>query len=124
MARIIHLNCVFLISLISSAQTPFKDVTTEAGIEHQFEVFEGMFGGGITVFDINQDGFEDLFITSGMKDDVLYLNNGNGTFKNIYEGSGLELTKDFVTQGAVSADVNRDGLIYLLPHLPPKIVCK
>ncbi|HMB64094.1 MAG TPA: CRTAC1 family protein [Eudoraea sp.] len=92
------------------SQTPFTDVTAKAGIEHQFHVFEGTFGGGATVFDINNDGYEDLFITSGTRDDVLYLNNGDGTFKNIYESSGLNVTRDFVTQGAASADVNRDGL--------------
>lgn len=90
-------------------QTPFVDVTEEAGIEHQFLVYEGTFGGGATVFDLNNDGFQDLYITSGTTADVLYLNNGDGTFKNIYEQSGLNSTQDFVTQGVASADVNRDG---------------
>lgn len=90
-------------------QTPFVDITESAGIQHQFKVYEGMFGGGICVFDLNNDGFQDLYLTSGMNEDVLYLNNGNGTFKNIYEGSGLELTRHYVTQGVVGADVNRDG---------------
>jgi hypothetical protein len=91
------------------AQTPFVDVTEAAGIDHEFQVFEGTFGGGATVFDLNNDGFEDLFITSGTSEDVLYLNQGDGTFKNIYETSGLKVTSEYVTQGAVSADVNRDG---------------
>ncbi|MCJ7467983.1 MAG: CRTAC1 family protein [Maribacter sp.] len=94
---------------ISPAQTPFTDVTEAAGIHHEFQVFEGTFGGGATVFDLNNDGFEDLFITSGMSADALYLNNGDGTFKNIYETSGLKVTTGYVTQGAASADVNRDG---------------
>ena len=102
-----------LFSLVANAQTPFKDVTAEAGIQHQFVVYEGMFGGGICVFDLNNDGFEDLFITGGMNDDVLYLNNGDGTFNNIYEGSGLEISKKFVTQGVAGADVNRDGWVDL-----------
>ncbi|MEL6252817.1 MAG: CRTAC1 family protein [Bacteroidota bacterium] len=87
----------------------FTDITDTAGINHQFKVYEGMFGGGICVFDYNNDGFEDLFITSGMNDDVLYHNNGDGTFINIYEGSGLEDSRAFVTQGVAGADVNRDG---------------
>lgn len=95
------------------AQTPFVDVTEAAGIQHQFKVYEGMFGGGICVFDLNKDGFEDLYLTSGMHEDILYLNNGDGTFKNIYEGSGLELTRHYVTQGVVGADVNRDGWVDL-----------
>ncbi len=98
---------------ITWGQHSFTDVSEEAGIQHQFEVYEGMFGGGIAVFDFNKDGFEDLFITSGMKEDVLYLNNGDGTFKNVYKGSGLEVTQKYVTQGAVSADVNRDGWVDL-----------
>ena len=45
------------------AKQPFTDVTIEAGVVHQFQVFEGTFGGGATVFDINNDGYEDLVIT-------------------------------------------------------------
>lgn len=94
---------------IVSAQKAFADITAQAGVQHQFIVYEGMFGGGACVFDLNRDGFEDVYITGGMADDVLYLNQGNGTFKNIIESSGLQLTKHFVTQGVVSADVNKDG---------------
>ncbi|MBT8315863.1 MAG: VCBS repeat-containing protein, partial [Maribacter sp.] len=91
------------------AQTTFTDITEESGIDHYFQVYEGTFGGGAVAFDINNDGFEDLFLTSGTEEDALYLNNGNGSFKNIYKNSGLGITKNFVTQGAVSADVDRDG---------------
>ena len=100
---------LLLVATGLSGQTTFTDVTHEAGIDHVFHVFEGTFGGGATVFDINNDGFEDLFITSGTATDVLYLNNGDGSFKNIYDSSGLTISKGYVTQGAVSADVNRDG---------------
>ncbi len=100
---------LFFLSVGSYAQNGFTDVTQESGIDHQFIVYEGTFGGGAVVFDINNDGFEDLFITSGTAEDVLYLNNGDGTFKNIFQNSGLEITKNYVTQAAVSADVNKDG---------------
>ncbi|MEA5140828.1 CRTAC1 family protein [Arcicella rigui] len=96
-----------------SAQKHFTDVTQQAGIKHHYEVFEGFLGGGACVLDINNDGFDDLFLTGGMTDDVLYLNNRNGTFTNIYAKSGLALTKKFMTQGAVAADVNRDGWVDL-----------
>lgn len=94
-------------------QNRFTNITEQAGIDHQFQVFEGMFGGGICVFDMNNDGFEDLYITSGMNEDRMYVNKGDGTFKNSLNGSGLEITKDYVTQGVSSADVNRDGFIDL-----------
>jgi enediyne biosynthesis protein E4 len=100
-------NLLILSDLIS--QTSFKDVTKEAGINHQFVVYEGMFGGGVCAFDYNNDGYEDLYVTSGMNTDVLYKNNKNDTFTNVFEGSGLEITKNYVTQGVVSADVNKDG---------------
>ncbi len=108
-----HSFFLSLFSLSLSAQPAFTDVTDTAGIDHQFRVFEGMFGGGVCAFDFNNDGYDDLYITGGMNEDVLYLNQGDGTFKNIFEGSGLELTRKFVTQGVASADVNRDGWVDL-----------
>jgi hypothetical protein len=93
----------------AQAQTAFKDITDAAGIRHQYDVFEGFLGGGICVLDINNDGYDDLFLTGGQADDQLYLNNKNGTFTNVYEQSGLIGTRSYLTQGAVSADVNRDG---------------
>ena len=103
---------LFIISFCSDAQK-FIDVTEQAGINHQFVVYEGFFGGGACIFDFNNDGFEDVFITSGMNEDVLYLNNGDGSFKNIYQDSGLEISSHFITQGAAAADVNKDGWIDL-----------
>ncbi len=87
----------------------FTEIAAQAGIRHQFEVYEGSFGGGATVFDCNNDGYEDVFITGGMAPDALYLNKGNGTFENIYQHSGLATKIKYITQGAVSADVNKDG---------------
>jgi enediyne biosynthesis protein E4 len=106
---------LFTLLIFSSlqAQIHFTDVTTPAGINHQFVVYDGMFGGGACVFDLNNDGYEDLYLTSGMNDDQLLLNQKNGTFKNIFEGSGLEATKKYVTQGVTGADVNRDGYVDL-----------
>ncbi|NAS10782.1 CRTAC1 family protein [Flavobacteriaceae bacterium R33] len=98
-----------LVAATMTSQTPFTDVTAGAGIDHRFKVYEGTFGGGAAVLDINGDGFEDLYITGGMNKDAVYLNNGDGTFKDIYESSGLKVSQDYVTQGVVSADVNRDG---------------
>lgn len=97
-------------SLQLYSQTPFTDITKQAGIEHQFMVYEGMFGGGVCAFDVNNDGYDDLYITGGKTNDALYLNQRNGTFKNIIKESGLEITQRFITQGVVSADINKDHL--------------
>ena len=87
----------------------FTEVAKQVGINHQFEVYEGSFGGGAVVFDFNNDGYEDVFIAGGMAPDVLYLNKKNGTFENVYEKSGLKTKLKYITQGAVSADINKDG---------------
>lgn len=112
--RIIFLKLLLLFVVIffswkANAQTAFIDITKSAGINHQFIVFEGTFGGGAAVFDLNNDGWEDIFLAGGMNDDVMYLNKRDGTFENIYERSGLRTKIKYITQGAVSADVNRDG---------------
>lgn len=110
MRYFIFLLLLFPIDL--SAQ--FTDITDTAGLHHQFRVLEGMFGGGACVIDFNQDGFEDVYVTGGTVDDQLLRNNGDGTLTNVFEGSGLELTRRFVTQGVSGADVNRDGYLDLL----------
>ncbi len=100
---------LFLYGTLLNSQLRFTDITDSAGIVHQFRVYEGMFGGGVSVFDANNDGYQDFYITGGMNDDKLYINDGNGSFIDRFEGSGLEITRSYVTQGVASADVNRDG---------------
>ncbi|MBG9378179.1 CRTAC1 family protein [Panacibacter sp. DH6] len=115
MSRFITTAVVYVLLLPYSgyAQKRFTDVTDSAGIQHAFKVYEGMFGGGACIIDFNNDGYEDIYITGGMNNDVLYKNNGNGTFTNVFDNSGLTVTKDFVTQGVSGADVNKDGFVDL-----------
>ncbi|MCK5372015.1 MAG: VCBS repeat-containing protein, partial [Cyclobacteriaceae bacterium] len=91
------------------SQPVFTDVTVDAGINHSFRVHTDLFGGGVVVFDYNQDGFEDLFIAGGVGPDRLYKNNRDGTFTDVASDAGLGLNSTMVTQGGVSADVNHDG---------------
>ena len=87
----------------------FVDHTEAAGIQHFFEVYEGMFGGGVAVLDFNNDGFEDLYLTGGMQEDQLLENQKDGTFKNVFDQASLTSALGFVTQGVATADFNRDG---------------
>lgn len=108
--RIILLtNVMCLFALTSESQMKFTEVSKSAGINHQYVVNEGFFGGGACVFDVNNDGYQDVYLTSGVGEDQLLLNQKNGTFKNIYAGSGLEVSRGFVTLGVASADINKDG---------------
>ena len=95
------------------AQNVFSDVTSSSGMDNIYDVYQGLFGGGVVAFDYNKDGYEDLFITGGQGQDVLYKNNGDGTFKNVTKESGLFKNKVIVTTGVSCADVNKDGHVDL-----------
>lgn len=104
---------IFLTKNIYS-QAVFDDVTFESGIDHIYEVYQGLFGGGVAVFDFNNDGFEDLFLTGGNSQDKLYQNNGNGKFFNVASQAGIYQKKNVITTGVSTADVNKDGFIDIL----------
>ncbi|MCB0656620.1 MAG: CRTAC1 family protein [Saprospiraceae bacterium] len=106
------ISCSWLLFIVNG-QKPFTDVTRSSGINHRFVVFEGLLGGGACVIDYDKDGYEDLYLTSGRHEDVLYHNEGNGTFRNAFKGSGLEITSKYITQGVSGADINRDGWVDL-----------
>lgn len=107
---IVLLNGLILLAFSPlMAQLKFTDISSEAGIRHVYKVHEGLFGGGACVFDFNKDGWEDLYITGGKNSDQLYKNNGDGTFSEILEAAGLTTTRNYVTNGVASADINRDG---------------
>ncbi|MEO6961329.1 MAG: VCBS repeat-containing protein [Puia sp.] len=70
-------------------------------------------GGGVAVGDINNDGLEDIFFTSNMGENKLYLNLGHLQFKDITLEAckGLEGRKGGWKTGVTMADVNGDGLL-------------
>lgn len=70
-------------------------------------------GGGVAVGDINNDGLEDIFFSSNMGENKLYLNLGHLQFKDITLEAckGLEGRKGGWKTGVTMADVNGDGLL-------------
>lgn len=67
-------------------------------------------GGGVAAGDFNNDGLIDLFFTSNIMPNKLYLNKGNWTFEDITRTSGAGGRRGWKT-GASVADVNGDGLL-------------
>ncbi|MFM2326810.1 MAG: hypothetical protein RIR31_1012, partial [Bacteroidota bacterium] len=82
----------------------FKEVTSEAGIHGGLISF----GLGVSVSDINRDGWLDVFVSNDSYErDYLYINQKNGTFKDELE-QWFQHTS-FSSMGADIADINNDG---------------
>jgi hypothetical protein len=83
----------------------FTDVTNEVGI-HSSVLGYGL---GVSVADINTDGFPDIYIGNDFhENDYLYINQHNGTFND--DGNNeLRHTSQY-TMGTDVADLTNDGL--------------
>ena len=131
------------IVLMAAAEQPsfgpirFEDATKKSGIAftHSFgaeqlgSLLEST-GAGAVWFDYNNDGYQDLYVTSGKplapgmhpyplrkQPDVaphnhLYRNNKDGTFTDVTAAAGV--SPDLYSMAAVAADYDNDGNVDLL----------
>jgi enediyne biosynthesis protein E4 len=63
----------------------FTDVTQQAGLAN---AGDGNYGMGVAVGDYDNDGYPDLYVTSYGKN-ILYHNNGDGTFTDVTAKAGV-----------------------------------
>ena len=99
-------NCL----LRNKGDGTFEDVTSKAGVEGK----DLDYGYGVAAADYDNDGFTDLFIANTGKN-TLYHNNGDGTFSDVIDGSGLDVKprNTLSVQGAWF-DYDNDGLLDLV----------
>lgn len=99
----IPLVCSMVVLLLSSfaIADPFTDVTEQAGVGDKGR------GKGVAWADVDGDGYLDLFVSNKGGPSRFYLNNGDGTFRDATEETGLEETG--YAMGSVFGDVNNDG---------------
>ena len=82
----------------------FEDVSEEAGIYGSIIGF----GLGVTVGDVNKDGWEDIYVSNDFFErDYLYINNQDGTFHERLTESMKSISG--ASMGADMADINNDG---------------
>jgi len=93
----------------------FVDVSKEAGIYGSVIGF----GLGVSVSDLDKDGWMDLYISNDFFErDYLYMNNGDGTFREVLEQQMRSIS--VASMGSDIADLNGDGYpeIFVTEMLP------
>jgi hypothetical protein len=99
----------------------FEDVTEEAGVRGPVPPGEDdpipVAGGNAVVADYNRDGYNDLFVNVNILPDslqrlrgrnILYHNEGDGTFTDVTDAVGLGVTRD-PTRNSTFLDFDNDG---------------
>lgn len=95
----------------------FTDVSSESGI---FGSKIG-FGLGVSVGDLNNDGWPDIYVCNDFFErDYLYINQQDGTFRESLENQMHSIS--YSSMGADMADINNDGTldIFVSEMLPEK----
>jgi enediyne biosynthesis protein E4 len=85
----------------------FEDVTEKAGLTHTG------WGQGVCAGDVDNHGYIDLFVTQWGRN-VLYRNQGDGTFRDETEARGLLTAKPRWSTGCAFIDFDRDGFLDLV----------
>jgi hypothetical protein len=99
----------------------FSDVTSQANVADSF----GKKPLGITIFDYDDDGWQDIYINMDKEQrSTMFHNNGNGTFTDVSVSSGTNCHLD--AMGTSIADYNHDGWldIYVSNGPPGNILFK
>jgi len=101
-----------LFSKMSSQETgiDFTNTITNTKDFNIFRYRNFYNGAGVGIGDINNDGLPDIYLTSNLGKNKLYLNKGDFKFEDITESSGTAGTKNWST-GVSFVDINHDGLL-------------
>lgn len=93
----------------NEGQGRFTDVTRESGMD-------GYLGKslGVVTADFNNDGWSDVFVANDSVRNFLFLNEGNGKFKEVAREAGVAYGIEGRAEagmGSDAADYDRDGLL-------------
>lgn len=100
--------------LLQAEETGLR-FTNELQQNTEFNVFAYMYffnGGGVAAGDFNNDGLVDLYFTSNMGPNSLFLNEGDLQFSEVTETARVAGLNGWTT-GVSVVDINNDGLLDL-----------
>lgn len=98
-----------LLTQSAKGQLVFIESALDHGIKH-VSLASDFMGAAVAVFDYNNDGWQDVYLTGGLDPDKLYKNLGNGVFKDVTaEAGAFQASIGFKTTAVVAADLNNDG---------------
>ncbi|WP_317662626.1 VCBS repeat-containing protein [Maribacter sp. TH_r10] len=101
-----------LFQLMDSTETGV-DFVNDLNYDHEFNVYKYRNfynGGGVALGDINNDGLLDIYFTSNLESNRLYLNKGGFKFEDITNTAQVGGTKAWST-GVTMVDINADGYL-------------
>jgi enediyne biosynthesis protein E4 len=98
-------NSMLVNQLTESGDLKFIDIAEQAGVAAVSHDNQGAVFG-----DIDNDGYQDLYILNVAGPNILYRNNGDGTFTDITESAG-DVGGNKTSSSAAIGDVNGDGLL-------------
>lgn len=100
---------LFLLNFTFTFGQYFKEVGSEKGLSYIYPGNDYQeVGSGITVFDFNNDGWDDFFQSGGVFTSKLWMNN-KGTFVDVTSKYGLDILNSHFIQAAVAGDFDNDG---------------
>ena len=112
----VRLAFILLTALFAqaSAQNALVDVTGASGIHYSHNsTYSGnltaSMTGGAAAGDFDRDGFVDLYVTRIDNHDILYRNNGDGTFADVTSEWFTTSSDIRKTNGAAFGDIDNDG---------------
>jgi enediyne biosynthesis protein E4 len=79
----------------------FSDVSAASGVSDP----RGYFGLGAVWFDYNDDGWPDLYVANDATPNFLYVNQKNGTFRELAFPMGVAVSEDGSEQGSMGVAV-------------------
>ena len=97
-----------LFQLETNTGIDFRNDVVDGKLENSFFFRNFYNGGGVAIGDLNNDGLADVFFTSNLGDNKLYLNKGNFKFEDITAKSLIRQDSMWST-GVTFVDINNDG---------------